>query len=170
MDLWSLTRHHAIMTWPLGRISNALILLAATLSPLQQAWAATSCCCSGNSDTSRDISVASHGDCCSQGPSSGCCGLDESTGQSCCQNGPPNSVSAACCCPVDCAQNDSPRAVDPANIQASSDDELIGSEIASRSSIAADHAPDALLGNASLALSSPASGVALCVLLCCYRL
>jgi len=170
MDPWSLTRHREIMTRPLGRISNALILLAAVLSPLQQACAATiSCCCSRNSDTAVDINGTTDSNYCSQGHS--CCSQrGESSKQACCQSSPSDSITTPCCCLTGCAGKDLPLAVDPANTQLSSNNELIGPEIAARSSLAADHAPEVLVGNATLFLSSPSSGAALCVLLCCFRL
>lgn len=169
MSMWRLTLHSEIMTRPLGRISNALMLLAAILSPLQQSWAATTtCCCSRNSDTSRAVAAYSQSNCCLE-TAFGCHRLGDSTECSCCQYSRQDSSSAPCRCPADCSGNALPNAVDPASAQLFSTDEIAEAAVVACLTFAADQMSDVSSGNATL-LYGPSGGAALCVLLCRYRL
>lgn len=167
--MWRLTLHSEIMTRSLGRISTALMLLAAILSPLQQSWAATTtCCCSRNSDTSRAVTAYSHSNCCLERAFI-CHGLGDSVECSCCQYSQQDSSSAPCRCPADCSGNALPHAVDPASAQLFSTDEMAGVAVVAFLTFATHQISDASSGDSTL-LYGPSGGAALCVLLCCYRL
>lgn len=150
-----------------GPISNSVLLIAATILPLQQSPSATECCHGGHESVPQSTTLL-QADCCAK-IANNCCSSAGGPRRVCCPHGQAYSDSSnPDPCSGGCGDNDAPMAFDPATGIVPSDDELAVAVILTVADDAtADIVSDSLRRTVS---TSATSGSQRCVLLCRYRL